>query len=253
MPRIKGRIWNRIYGDFLVPSSLDSYRSLLESALRAGYETITIEGFWQLVVNGSVDPMRRYLILRHDLDTDPRTGAQMWEIDRSLGVASSYYFRLSTMDYHLMAHIDEGGGEASYHFEELADVAKRYRIRDRESVLRRIPEAQELFIDNLETLRRRTGLSMRVVSSHGDFVNRSVGLPNWAILLDRRIRQMADIDLEVYDEAFLSRVSMGFSDTQYPRHWTPNDVAGRSTFRCLCCTSWSSTELAGQAHGERAR
>ena len=224
MPRINGRIWDRIYGDFLAPSALGSYRALLESALRAGYEVIAVEAFWRLVVTGTVDPARNYLILRHDLDTDPQTGAQMWEIDQSLGVASSYYFRLSTLDYDLMAAIGKGGGEASYHFEELATVVKRHRKHDRGSVLRRVPEAQELFVRNIETLRRRTGLPMPVVSSHGDFVNRSTRLPNWTILLDRQIRRTAGIELEVYDEAFVSHVSKGFSDTHYPRRWTPDDL-----------------------------
>lgn len=78
------RIWDRVYGDFLMPSGLGSYRRVLESALRAGYEPIPVERFWQLIVAGTVDQARRYLILRHDIDTDPRTGAQMWEIERTM-------------------------------------------------------------------------------------------------------------------------------------------------------------------------
>jgi hypothetical protein len=218
------RLWNRLYGDFLAGSGLDDYRALLEDALRAGYESLTIERFWQRAQNSSIVGDRPLLVVRHDIDTDPLTAGQMWEIDKSLGVSSSYYFRLSTLDLDLMARIVQDGGEASYHFEELATVAKDHRVRDRESVIQRIPEAQDRFITNIESLRARTGLPMRVVSSHGDFVNRYLRVPNWAILLEHRVRHLAGVDLEVYDEAFLRKVSKGFSDTQYPRHWSPNDL-----------------------------
>lgn len=217
-------IWNRIYDDFLMPSGLASYRRLLESALRAGFDTVSIERFWQLIVAGNVDPARRYLILRHDIDTDSRTAAEMWEIERSLGIAGSYYFRLSTLDLGLMKRIASGGGEVSYHYEELAAVAKEHRLHDRESVLRRMPEIQDRFRRNLETLREATGLSMRVVASHGDFVNRRVRLPNYVLLIDPRMRRLADIDLEVYDDAFLRNVSHKHSDTGHPWHESASDI-----------------------------
>lgn len=123
-----------------------------------------------------------------------------------------------------MSAIAGDGGEVGYHYEELATVAKEYRLRDRESVLRRLPEAQDLFCRNVEKLRGMTGLPIRVVASHGDFVNRQVGLPNWAILVDQRIRRRADIELEVYDDAFMRQVSSRHTDTDYPRHWAPGDL-----------------------------
>jgi peptidoglycan/xylan/chitin deacetylase (PgdA/CDA1 family) len=217
-------IRDRIYGDFLMPSGLGSYRRVLESVQRAGYETTSVERFWRLLGTETVDPARRYLILRHDIDTDPQTAAQMWEIERDLGIAGSYYFRLSTLDLDLMGAIARGGGEVGYHYEELATVAKAYRLRDRESLLRHVPEAQDRFRRNLEKLREKTGLSMRVVASHGDFANRLVGLANWAILVDQRIRREADIDLEVYDDAFMRHVSSRHADTEHPRRWAPGEL-----------------------------
>ena len=47
-----------------------------------------------------------------------------------------------------------------------------------------MPEAKAEFAANLETIRSRTGLPMPVVSAHGDFVNRRLGMANWAILAD---------------------------------------------------------------------
>jgi hypothetical protein len=208
----------RIYADFLMPSRLGEYRRLLETALAGGYRVVSIEGFWRSIVGGSPED-GRWLVLRHDVDTDPGTAAAMWEIDRDLGVESSYYFRLSTQDQRVMRSIADGGGEASYHYEELADLVKRRGVRDPDRVLDLIPEAQAAFAANLARLRDETGLPMRVVASHGDFANRNVGIPNWRILEDRVFRREVGVDLEVYDDEFVRHVISYHSDTHYPRYW----------------------------------
>ena len=214
---------DRIYADFLMPSRLEAYRGLLEQALGAGYRVVSIESFWRMLVDDAVDPAGRYLILRHDIDTDPGTAAAMWEIDRDLGIQSSYYFRLSTTDLGLMRAISDGGGEASYHYEELASIVKERRIRRIGDVLDHLPEARDRFRENLGRLRTATGLAMRVVASHGDFVNRAVGVANRAILDDPAFRQSVGVHLEVYDEAFIRHITSRHSDTHHPRYWVGAD------------------------------
>ncbi len=215
-------IWNRLYGDFLMPSRLGRYRRLLERFLRAGYTVVSVEQFWHLSPDDTAPP-QHYLILRHDVDTDPRTAAAMWDIERDLGIAGSFYFRLSTVDVPLMQAIASSGGQASYHYEELATLAKHRGIRRREDAAACLPEARELFRGNLESLRAATGLPMRVVASHGDFVNRKLRVPNTAILAEPTFRREVGINLETYDDAFMRRVSSRHSDTGPPRHWTPAD------------------------------
>jgi len=85
-----GQLRDRVYSDFLMRSRLGLYRELLETALGAGYEVVSIEALWRRIVGPGLDPARRYLALRHDIDTDSRTAAAMWAIDRELGVKSSY-------------------------------------------------------------------------------------------------------------------------------------------------------------------
>ncbi len=213
----------RIYADFLMPSRLDAYRNLLELALDAGYRVVSIEAFWQLIVDDAVDRAARYLILRHDIDTDPRTAAAMWEIERHLGIESSYFFRLSTIDLGLMRVISDGVGHASYHYEEVATIAKERRLRRAADVLHTLPEARDRFRENLGRLRTATGLTMRVVASHGDFVNRALGVANRAILDDPEFRQSVGVDLEVYDEAFTRHITSRYSDTHHPRYWVSGE------------------------------
>ena len=214
---------DRIYADFLMPSRLGAYRGLLELALCAGYRVVSIEAFWRLIRGDAVDPGGQYLVLRHDIDTDASTARAMWDIDRGFGIESSYYFRLSTTDVELMREIADGGGQASYHYEEIATIAKQLHLRRAADVSDHLPEAQALFRENLERLRAATGLPMRVVASHGDFVNRAVGVPNRAILDDPEFRRRAGIELEVYDEALVRHVTSRYSDTPHPRYWASGD------------------------------
>lgn len=206
-----------------MPSRLSSYRDLLEAALRADYSIVSIERFWQLIGAQAKDPTRRYLILRHDIDSDPRIAAEQWQIERSLGIEGSYFFRLSTFDLSLARAIADAGSQVSYHYEELAWVGKRRRLRDPADLVSLLPEAQDRFRTNLERLRTSTGLPMRVVAAHGDFLNRKLGIMNWAMLADRQFRREVGVDLETYDDEFMRHVSSRHADAMHPTYWAPED------------------------------
>ncbi len=214
-------ICHRIYSDFFMPSRLDEYRLILERALAHGYQVYSIERFWEDIKANNVEPGVNRLILRHDIDTDVSCAKAMWEIERSLGIFGSYYFRLSTLDYPLMLEIAEAGGEASYHFEEIATVAKQKGFSAKEQVYRDMPYIQELFKYNLGQLREKTGLAMHIVASHGDFVNRRLAAPNWLLLEDYDFRREMGVELEVYDQAFMRYVTSRHADTHYPKFWLP--------------------------------
>ncbi len=214
-------ICHRIYSDFFMPSRLDEYRLILERALEHGYQVYSIARFWEDIKANNVEPEAKRLILRHDIDTDVSCARAMWVIERSLNIFGSYYFRLSTLDYPLMLEIAKEGGEASYHFEEVATVAKQKGLRTKEQVYREMPSIQELFRYNLGQLRKKTGLPMQIVASHGDFVNRRLAAPNWLLLEDYDFRREMGVELEVYDEAFMRYVTSRHADTHYPKFWQP--------------------------------
>jgi len=217
-------IWYRIYEDFFMPSRLETYRELLCNAVYYGYEICSVDFLWQKIKNnGEIEPQRKYLVLRHDIDTDTTTAKAMWHLEKSLGVRSSYYFRLSTVDISLMQEIELSGGEASYHFEEIATLAKKKRLKRREHILPYMPYIRSMFKDNLNLLRKKSGLPMKIVASHGDFVNRKLGIPNWEILQDNSFRQEVDIELEVYDQIFSQYITSRHSDTSFPYFWRPGN------------------------------
>jgi acetyltransferase-like isoleucine patch superfamily enzyme len=145
-------------------------------------------------------------------------------------VGSSYFFRLSTVDVGLMREIAEAGSHASYHYEELATLAKRRHIRDPREAIARLPEARLEFGRNLERLRLATGLPMRIVASHGDFTNRKLGISNTEVLADEGFRREVGVDLEVYDDSFMRHVTSRNADGLPPSYWNPEDpmaVIGR--------------------------
>jgi hypothetical protein len=214
---------HRLYADFLMPSRLDSFERLLSAFVAAGYAVTSVEAFARRRLDAGAATHERTLILRHDVDTDPGTARARWQVEHRLGVAGSYYFRLSTIDAELAAAIAETGGSASYHYEEIATVAKRRRLRTRAEVEACLPEAQAEFRENLLRLRALTGLSMEVVASHGDFVNRRLGVPNWHLLGDAAFRRSCGIVAEVYDQALMAPVTSRHTDTLSPRFWVPAD------------------------------
>ena len=217
-------LWRRLDADFLMPSRLGEYARLLDTLLEHRYEVVSIAEFWARHGAGSTEPHRRYVLLRHDVDTGLETARRMLETERAHGVrCTSYYFRLGTLDTGLMREIAAGGGEAGYHYEELATLVKQRRPASRAAALECIPDAQEAFRRNIERIRAQTGLPIRIVASHGDFANRAVGVPNWKILEDAEFRASAGVDLEVYDDALVRHVTSRHSDTAPPRCWIPAD------------------------------
>jgi hypothetical protein len=202
-----------------MPSRLTVYRDLLLLARERGYEITSVGRLWSLLRGPGLTSGQRVLCLRHDIDTGIRTARRMWEIDRALGVRASYFFRLSTRDVDLMREIHRDGGEVSYHYEEIATEAKRLALHSTDEIRRRMPEIQAQFRRNLEDLRREVGAPMTIVASHGDWVNRRLGVANWTLLEDPALRVEVGIELEVYDEAFRRHLTSRHSDRAYPRFW----------------------------------
>lgn len=211
------KLTQRAYSDFLLPSRIAEFRRLLETALKEGYEIHSVDSMRLLQQKGL--KQKKYLVLRHDIDTDLETARVMWEVEKDLGVRASHYFRLSTLDVGLMKQIDQSGGEASYHYEEIAGYCKLHRIYSPDIALKHLPEIEQLFSQNLQFLRQKTGLPMKTVASHGDWVNRKLKLPNWRILENQKLRHALGIELEVYDTGFNQPVTSRHSDTLYPRFW----------------------------------
>ncbi len=215
------RVKNRLYANFFLPSRMHEYRVLLEHALRNGYRFYPIAEFWKLIRSGEAQRQLSF-ILRHDIDTDLKTARTLWQVEQDLGIRSSYYFRLCTLDLSFMQEIHRSGSEVGYHYEELSTIAKKRGWKAREDIEQALPEIRARFEENLLSLRRRTGLPLDIVAAHGDWHNRRTKMGNVEMLRDSELRARLGIALEVYDEAFMSHVTSRHSDNDYPVFWTPS-------------------------------
>lgn len=223
---------NRLYSDYLMPSRLGHYDALVQAAQEAGYDQLSVREF---LCPPPAEGRGQTLVHRHDIDSDLRTAAKMFAIEVKHGITASYYFRLSTLDFGLMREIEAYGSEASYHFEEVADFAKRHHIKDADVLRSRFPAIRVQFRQNLERIERALRRKLTTVASHGDFVNRRLQVINNEILDDLDFRERCGIVCETYDERLLRQFDLYISDRPHPVYFhpiAPHAALGR--YRCIC-------------------
>ena len=213
-------MFGRLYCDYLMPSQLAAYEAVVREAHQAGYAQTSVRCYADLGRDGG-SPPERVLVHRHDIDTDLRTTRKLFDLEKRHGIHSSFYFRLSTLDFHLMREIEEYGSEASYHYEELATYAKENRIKDAATLRGRMPEIRARFRANFSYIEGRLGTKLRTVASHGDFVNRRLKVTNTEILDDAPLRAACGIVYEAYDRALLDQFDIYISDRPAPQYYYP--------------------------------
>lgn len=230
---------NRVYADYLMPSRLGEYDALVREVASAGYAQLSVREFFRQAYGGERaqgQPMERSFVHRHDIDSDLRTAKKMFAIESRHGVRASYYFRLCTLDFGFMREIEAAGSEASYHYEEVADFAKRHRLRSADAVRQRFPEIRELFARNVGQIVERLGMPLTTVASHGDFANRRLKVINHELLRDEALRRRCGIECESYDAALLRCFDIYISDRKHPVYYyplSPFEALGKYRHICL--------------------
>ena len=204
-------IKTRIYNDFFRPSKEGEYERILKAARDNGYEFHSILSFEDVIKNG-VEKDKKYVILRRDIDTaDSKILRKMLELEKKYGARCTYYFRWNTLDVDLMKEIAGAGGEASYHFEEMATYCYKHKIRSKEVMLQHIGEIRELFKTQIAKFRAKTGQPCVTIASHGDYVNFVFKIQNKE-LIDEHIRKDCGILREAYDAEHMNMLTCRIAD-----------------------------------------
>lgn len=204
-------IKQRLYNDFFRPSKEDEYKKTLKCASNNGYEFHTVLSFEDVIEQG-VEYDKKYLILRRDIDTaDSKILRKMLALEKEYGARATYYFRWNTIDVQLMKEIAEAGGEASYHFEEIATYCYKHRIRTKEEMLKHIEEIRNLFISQYAKFKEQTGQPCLTIASHGDYVNSKFKIQNKE-LIDERVRKTCGIIREAYDPEHMNPITCRIAD-----------------------------------------
>lgn len=220
-------IGRRLYNDFLRPSKEADYELILRTAKEAGYEFHTILSFEHVVAQGR-EAGKKYLILRRDIDTaDFGILRKMLALEQKYGARCTYYFRWNTINVALMHDIANAGGEASYHYEEVATYCYRHRIKTYDEMLPHLDEIRNMFINQYHNFKEMTKLPCLTVASHGDFVNIMIGCPS-LVLVDNRVRQSCGIIREAYDAEHMNMLTCRIADQ------TEGDAFTEKALSALC-------------------
>ena len=138
------------------PLSLDLYEDILCKAIRLGYDFPTVSE-----MKSGIDADRRFLLMRHDIDTSPRHALQMAKVEYRLGVRSSYFVLLHSPFYNpaapphwdVLREIVEMGFEVGLHY-------------DTEFYLHRHIDPLPGILADVSALEKILGVSIVSVSQH---------------------------------------------------------------------------------------
>jgi inhibitor of KinA sporulation pathway (predicted exonuclease) len=211
------KVYHRFYSDYLLPNRMNEYSQINQLALDNGYTFKTTLEFYRNTVLEKI-PQQKIFVHRHDIDTDIKTARRFFEVEQKLNIKTSYYFRLNTIDIGLMKEIAAAGHEVGYHYEELAQYCKDFKIKTWEKALEKMPEIQKRFENNFKNLESKLGFKIKSIASHGDFVNRILGHPNHELITDNLMRD-SGIELECYNKAMMQHFDVLLSDQPYPKYY----------------------------------
>ena len=208
------KIIKKLYEDYFKKSRLPEYENLLCQAKCYGYKMVGIYDFCRLLRDNSIYDMK-IIVNRHDVDTSPKIAKKMFEIEKKVygkDGSSTYYFRNRTIDKELIRDIDEYGYETGYHYEEIANYAKKNKIFNKKDIVNHIDVIQGNLINDLQSFRDETGSKSLTISSHGDFANVRLGISNYELTRDERIRTLLGIEIEAYDSVVENNVDKRIAD-----------------------------------------
>ncbi len=120
---------------------LKTYQKLLIKLREVGYSFITFEEYLtsyrkqsnNIGESQSSNPDLKLVILRHDVDALPLHSLRMAQLENSLGIKGTYYFRMVPKCFkpEIILEIASMGHEVGYHYETLSEAVKRYRTEVR--------------------------------------------------------------------------------------------------------------------------
>ena len=150
-----------------------------------------------------------FIIIRHDVDRRPKRSLNMAQVEKSLGICSTYYFRMKnhTFDPDIILRISQMGHEIGYHYECLSDTNGD------------IEKAMYDFEYNLGRLRQI--VPVKTISMHGRPFKKQDNRDMWK---NNKNCKYLKNDLNILGEVYLD---IDYTDIAYitdtGRNWVSNE------------------------------
>lgn len=143
----------------------DMYGRLLKALKDSGYA-------FQTFAEYSAVPLKRVVILRHDVDRKPRNSLTLAVMEKEMGIRGSYHFRAvpSSNAPDIIVKIAGLGHEIAYHYEDLAFAFGNHFRTGGESPEETATRAFDSFRSNISYLRQY--YPVNVISMHGSPVKK---------------------------------------------------------------------------------
>jgi len=157
----------------------DKYRELCEAAVNSRYGLFTVGAYLT-----AQNLPRKYIVLRHDVDVMLGDAVRMAEMERGMGIKTTYYFRFNKKVFqpHLIGEIASMGHEIGYHYETLDKAKGDYT------------KAIQIFEHELEEFRKIA--EIKTICMHGNSLTKWDNRDLWTKYDSR--------DLGIIGEAYLS-------------------------------------------------
>lgn len=170
--------------------SIEYYITLLNFLIDSGYTPITVQKY---ILERNSLLNSPFVILRHDIDRRVHKARIFADVEKKIGISSSYYFRYGALSNpEIIKYIADQGHEVGYHYEVMSRANGN------------IKEAREIFEHDLKKLRDIAQINTACM--HGSPLSPYNNLSFWDY------NRPEEFDL--LGEAFLSLSNMEyFSDT----------------------------------------
>lgn len=194
-----------VLGSLLKGNRKEMYEYYITYAERNDYEIDNMSYFYNLrnQRNG------KHLILRHDVDLKDISTRRMFELEKKLGITSTYYFRFSTIDKKLINEMVDSGFEVGFHFETISDYVKKWNIKDRKQLdFDLLRQQLKKDIIQFESI---IGHKINSCCSHGASENIRIGVSN-NVLTDGQIMKDFGVEFESYGEDVYKNIDCHIMD-----------------------------------------
>lgn len=198
-----------------------TYTSFLKSLKSREYFFTTSMDYFKMK-----DPWNKNLmvILRHDVDRLPQNSLRTAEIEYSLGIKGTYYFRIvpGSLNNEIVKKISGLGHEIGYHYEDIDLARKKNNIKDKKDKEILIDLAYESFCKNLEKLRKINPI--KTICAHGSPLSPFDNKMIWSKYDYKKLEIIGEPYLDLDWKKFIYLTDTG-------RKWNGNNVSVRDKIK----------------------